>query len=389
MQTWPGPRRIVVRAPEDPVEAVTEADACDAPLDVDTALIRGPLFGVAAQELDGEDSRWRVVSALKEGCPQQARDALMDMLWLRAYEESATREERRALLPWIARLERERLDELTVLGTRFRVVRADEYAAVGPDGIETPRPTDPEPAVQAGEEPPGEGRLDEDVILDPDTPLTPSQAAERLLMTGLVQTAATFPDDFRQDARRAISTHPDVLILPVTFRLVQRRGFTWQLGGSLHAAPYWARKSLVFSLSWFEPREKGLIAWDFGNRQDDARSCMAAATPEVAAALEAYADAADRVQAERLNEVEVLGTLHRVARARRLVRWGADGPEGPRPSDVNVQEPCQIRPRLDEDGVIHHEWEDGDEDADEAADGGAGAEGDVGADAGGSEAGRV
>lgn len=31
MQTWPGPRRIVVRAPEDPVEAVTEADACDSP----------------------------------------------------------------------------------------------------------------------------------------------------------------------------------------------------------------------------------------------------------------------------------------------------------------------------------------------------------------------
>ncbi|MGW5392135.1 DUF5954 family protein [Streptomyces koyangensis] len=363
MQTWPGPRRIVVRAPEDPVEAVTEADACDSPLDVDTALIRGPLFGVAAQELDGEDTRWRVVSALKEGCPQQARDALMDMLWLRAYEESATREERRALLPWVARLERERLDELTVLGTRFRVVRADEYAAVGPDGIETPRPTDPEPVVQAGEEPPGEGRLDEDVILDPDAPLTPSQATERLLMTGLVQTAATFPDDFRADARRAIVTHPDVLILPVTFRLVQRNGFNWQLGGSLHAAPYWARKSLVFSLSWFEPREKGYIAWDFGNRQDDARSCMAAATPEVAAVLEAYADAADRVEAERLNEVEVLGTLHRVARARRLVRWGPDGPEGPRPSDVNVQEPCQIRPRLDEDGVIHHEDEDGGEDS--------------------------
>ncbi|MFD5182323.1 DUF5954 family protein [Streptomyces sp. NPDC058372] len=119
-QAWPGPRRIVVRAPEDPVEAVTEADACDAPLDVDTALIRGPLFGVAAQETEGEDSRWRVVSAAKEGCPQQARDALMDMLWLRAKEESATREERRTLLPWIARLERERLDELTALGTRVQ-----------------------------------------------------------------------------------------------------------------------------------------------------------------------------------------------------------------------------------------------------------------------------
>ncbi|MFF8566292.1 DUF5954 family protein [Streptomyces albidoflavus] len=375
MQTWPGPRRIVVRAPEDPVEAVTEADACDAPLDVDTALIRGPLFGVAAQELDGGDSRWRVVSAVKEGCPQQARDALMDLLWLRAYEQSTPREERRALLPWIARMERERVDELTVLGTRFRVVRADEYAAVGPDGIEKPRPTDPEPVVQDGEESLSEGRIDANVVLDPDAPLTPSQATERLLMTGLVQTAATFPDDFREDARRAIVTHPDVVILPVTFRLVQRKGFNWQLGGSLHAAPYWARKSLVFSLSWFDPREKGYIAWDFGNRQDDARSCMAAATPEVAAVLEAYADAADRVHAERLDEIEVHGTLHRIARARRLVRMGPDGPEGPRPSDVNVQDPCQIRPRLDEDGVIHHDWEDEDEDegtredADEKADG--------------------
>ncbi|MFC7469621.1 DUF5954 family protein [Actinomadura keratinilytica] len=338
---------------------------------------------MAAQELDGEDSRWRVVSALKEGCPQQARDALMDLLWLRAYEESTPREERRALLPWIARMERERVDELTVLGTRFRVVRADEYAAVGPDGIEKPRPTDPDPVVQDGEESLSEGRIDENVVLDPDAPLTPSQATERLLMTGLVQTAATFPDDFREDARRAIVTHPDVVILPVTFRLVQRRIVNWQLGGSLHAAPYWARKSLVFSLSWFEPREKGYIAWDFGNRQDDARSCMAAADPEVAAVLEAYADAADRVEAERLNEVEVLGTLHRVARARRLVRWGPDGPEGPRPSDVDVQEPCQIRPRLDEDGVIHHEWEDEDEDENE----GAGA--DEGVEADGSQADRV
>lgn len=357
MQRWPGPRKIVVRAPEGPVEAVTEADAADAPLDVDTVLIRGPLFGVVARD-EGEDSRWRVVSPIREGCPQQARDALMDLLWLRAKDESTTREERRALLPWVARLERERLDDLTLLGTRFRVVRAEEYAAVGPDGIETPRPTDPEPAVLSWDPQTDEESLDAGLVLDPDTPLTPSQATERLLMTGLVQTAAHFPDDFRQDARRALTTHPDVLILPASFRLVQRDGGNWQLGGTLHAAPHWARRSLEYSLSWFEPREKRLIPWDFGSHKADARSGIADATAEVAATLEAYADAADRVRAEHLNEVAVLGTVHRICRARRLVRWGPDGPEGPRPSDINVQEPSQVRPPLDEDGVIRHEWED-------------------------------
>lgn len=364
-QAWPGgPRRIVVRAPEDPVEAVTEADACDAPFDVDAALIRGPLFGVAARDEDGPDTRWRVVSPVDDGCPQQARAALMDLLWLWAKEKSTTREERRALLPWVTRLERERVDELTVLGTRYRVIRADEYAAVGPDGIELPRPTDPEPAdphARRDEEPP----IDEGLILDPDAPLTPSQAAERLLMSGVIQSALSHPDDYRRHAREAISTHPDVLILPVTFRLVRRSDTGWKLGGSLHAAPHWARCSLDFTLSWYEPREKGLIGWLHGGRQDDARRCATDASPEVAAQLLAYADAADRVKAERLNEIEVLGTLHRVCRARRLVRWGPDGPEGPRPSDVDHEDPCQVRPPLDLDGVIHHEWEDPDEGADE------------------------
>ncbi len=65
----------------------------------------------------------------------------------------------------------------------------------------------------------------------------------------------------------------------------------------------------------------------------DARSIVAenassAAEPAV------FGDAADRLGTNQLNEVEVHGTVHRSARARRLLRWGPDGPEGPRPSDI-------------------------------------------------------
>ncbi|MFF5921964.1 DUF5954 family protein [Streptomyces flavochromogenes] len=87
-----------------------------------------------------------MVVEVTHGCPQQARDALNSLLWFRAKDEAKTRVERRALLPAVARLEPECVDELTVRGTRFRVVRAEEHAALDSrGGIGTPGPTDPEP----------------------------------------------------------------------------------------------------------------------------------------------------------------------------------------------------------------------------------------------------
>ncbi|MFE9137633.1 DUF5954 family protein [Streptomyces sp. NPDC007355] len=66
------------------------------------------------------------------GCSQQARDALSSLLWFWAKNEAKSPQERRALPAAVACLETEDIDELTVLDTRYRVLRAEEYAAQSP-----------------------------------------------------------------------------------------------------------------------------------------------------------------------------------------------------------------------------------------------------------------
>jgi hypothetical protein len=113
-----------------------------------------------------------------------------------------------------------------------------------------------------------------------------------------------------------------------------------------------ARKSLDFSLTFWQPRQRGLIPIDGDNMHTDARTCVAEGTAEAGSELAAYADASDRLRAGRVDELTVLGTVHRIGRSRRLVRWGPDGPEGPRPSDVNMQDPMRLHPVLTEDGTV-------------------------------------
>ncbi|MFC8096264.1 DUF5954 family protein [Streptomyces sp. NPDC057301] len=45
----------------------------------------------------------------------------------------------------------------------------------------------------------------------------------------------------------------------------------------------------------------------------------------------------------------------RICRVGRLVRTGPDGPEAPRPSDVDEYGPMKIHPTLLEDGTIIHD----------------------------------
>ncbi|MFE2044907.1 DUF5954 family protein [Streptomyces sp. NPDC059477] len=362
-QMWP----IVVRQPQDPVEAVMEADAYDASLNVRTMLVRGPLFGVAAQDA-GQAPRWRVVIPVAAGFPQEARDSLNSRLWDRARNEARNQEERRALLAAVDRLERERVDELTVLGTRYRVVRAEEYAGEGPDGIEQPRPTDPEPADPDWERATKERRVDADLVLDPEEPITPVQAAERLMLRDLEYTGKRFPQRVRDESRRALRTHPDVLLMPAAFRVVEGRMLEngsaggWQMGGSLHTTAHDARRALDFSLTWFAPRQRGLIPWQTEAPMADARTVSAEGDEQLVGKLAEYVRAADRLRAERANQVEIGDCVHRICRARRLLRWGPDGPEGPRPTDTesDPHPPSRIHPRMDEDGVIHYD-EEGDE----------------------------
>ncbi|MFI6684249.1 DUF5954 family protein [Streptomyces sp. NPDC050485] len=352
-----GMRRIVVRYPEDPVEAVMEADALDAAQAIESLLVRGPLFGVAAQDAAGEALGWRVVVAVAAGCPQEARDSLYSLLWFRAKDDAQDRAERRALLAAVARLESERVDELTLLGTRYRIVRGEEYTGMGRGGIDQPRPSDPEPAVanwDRGARGPG---IDGGLVLDPDAPVTPAQAAECLALRSLAYTGSRFPENVRDDSERALETHPDVMLLPAAFRVVERNDPGWKIGSSLHASAHEARKTLDFALTWLEPRERGLIPWDVHGPEVDARTVAAEGTDPAAGELAEYVEAADRLRAERANQVEVQGTVHQICRARRLLRWGPDGPEGPRPSDTNSHPPERIRPRLDEDGVVHYDHE--------------------------------
>jgi len=131
---------------DNPVALVREVDALDASTRYPYVWPRGPVFGVAALGPE-PDARWRLVSEATDGTPQEARDALNSLLWFQAKDEAGTVPERRELLAAVHLLECERIDELTVLGTRYRVVRGDKYAHCGlTEGPEPPRPTDPEPA---------------------------------------------------------------------------------------------------------------------------------------------------------------------------------------------------------------------------------------------------
>ncbi|UQX04425.1 DUF5954 family protein [Streptomyces sp. RerS4] len=344
-------RPVVVRFPVEPVEAAVEADAMDAAVRAASVVVRGPLFGVAA--LPPEDgARWRVVAAVTDPCPQIARDGLNSRLWFRAKDEARDKAERRALLAAVARLERERVDDLDVEGTRYRVVRAEEYAVTGPDGIEQPRPTDHEPLVPDWERTTKDPDIDDELILDPDLPVTPTQAVERVAMRGLRYTGERFPQDVRADARRALRTHPDVLLLPATFTVVEQKPHSWKPVIGPHATAHAARKSLDFALTWMWPRMYGVIPYDAEPTVDARTWAARASTDESVAEAAEYAEAADALRVGRVNRLEFQDAVYRIVRTRRLLRWGPDGPEGPRPSDVNSQEPTRIHLGLDEDGNV-------------------------------------
>ncbi|GLV87746.1 hypothetical protein Slala03_74350 [Streptomyces lavendulae subsp. lavendulae] len=356
-----GARPVVVRVPVGPVEAVVEADAADAAKQLADLAVRGPLFGVAAQDVRGGPG-WSVVRPVTAGCPQQARDSLNSLLWFRAKDEARDRQERCALLAAVARLEAERVDDLTVAGTRYRIVRAEEYAGSGPTGIEEPRPTDPEPAVPDWTRGARRAEIDAGLVLDPDAPVTPMQAAERLALRDLSYAGTRYPAMVLADSQRALETHPDVLLLPATFTVMEKTDRGWKPVSGPHVSAHDARRSLDFALTWAWPRMHGLIPFDADDTADARTLTAAGHAPGTAAGqLATCAEAADRLRAGLVNRLEVGDSVYLIGRVRRLVRWGTDGPEGPRPTDTNGHDPGRIHPVLDEDGNILPEEGDGED----------------------------
>ncbi|MFH8336607.1 DUF5954 family protein [Streptomyces sp. AM6-12] len=357
-----GVRPVVVRVPVEPVEAAMEADALEAVFSAGEVAVRGPLFGVVEQRPE-DGPRWRAVTSIASPFPQLSRDSLNSLLWFRAKDEAKNKAERRALLAAVARLETEPVDELTVLDTRYRIVRAEEWAGTGADGIELPRPTDPEPVSPDWSPGNREPEVDAGLVLDPDAPLTPAQATERLALRDFVYAGSRFPDFVIRESRRARATHPDVVLLPATFTVAERNGKAWEPVSRPHTTTLGARKALDFRLTWLEPRTRGLIEVEDGHLVT-ARTVVAE-DPGADPVLVAFAEASDRLRSGRVNQLEVLGTTYRIIRTRRMLRWGPDGPEGPRPSDTSDYGPERIHPRMDEDGVVHYDEESSEESEDD------------------------
>ncbi|MFJ4871566.1 DUF5954 family protein [Streptomyces sp. NPDC088757] len=321
----------------DPVAWVTEADAAEAAVRYPRLAVRGSLFGVAAREA-GADAPWRVVMPLQDGMPQQTRDGLQSKFFFWAKDDTDDPEVRRELLAAVRVLEREPVDELVVLGTTYRIVRGDEVARMGDDGLEPPRPTDPEPVFRVWERQRGARRcLDTGTVLDPEKVRGLMAEALRIGLREFHYAGKRYPSAVRADSRKAVTTHPDIAMLPVGFGIVERSGDVWQPVGCLAPTPHEARRDLYDDLTDLWAR---LYQWG-----DEKR--------------ERYRRAGELFRAaERADEVRVEGREFRICRVERMVRFGPDGPEGPRPSDIDEYGPTKMHPRMDEDGTLHYEEED-------------------------------
>lgn len=324
------PRHLTFRVTRrvDPVSEVTEVDTIRAAERYPHVVIRGPVFGFAEQR-PAHGPAWRLLDDVNAPFPQHAREALGSHLWSRARDETVAGDRLRAqLLDAVRRLETEPVDELTVASTRYRIVRGDEFARLGPEGIEGPRPTDPDEPV-AGADWHGRRRArsrTRGLLIDHASPTGIMESIQRMELLALRYEAPRIPAEARADSARAIETHPGVVLLPAAFTFAERRRSSWEPMAALQASPHEARVTLHAYLAEFLPKlEQEVSAED----------------------ADAYQRAAEEFRAgPRRDEVTVLGRRFRIIRVERLVRFGPDGPEPPRPSDLDPYGPCAIHPPL-------------------------------------------
>lgn len=321
---------IQVERREDPVSQVTEADALLSSERYPNVVVRGPLFGYAEQRAE-DRPRWRLLNDPDTGFPQDARDELNSHLWFRAKDDTDDRAERRRLLDAVAQLETEPVNEVSVGSTRYRVVRADEFARIGPTGLEPPRPTDPESdGWDRNHRSPCRTR---GFVIDHAAAVSLTEGVERMALLALSYTSQRFPADVRADSQRAVHTHPGVVLLPPAFRVLEQEGDTWSMVTGQFPTPQDARRSLASYLVEFLPKLEELTEEE---------------TAGYARAAEGF------TRRQRPNELTALGRHFQVVRVERMVRIGPDGPEPPRPSDVDQNTPMRIHPVMDEDGNIVH-----------------------------------
>ncbi|WP_404949941.1 DUF5954 family protein [Streptomyces sp. ARC12] len=331
---------INVTRHDDPVSEVTEADAFASVRKYPNIVVRGPLFGLAEQRR-GDRPRWRLLGELDSGFPQMARDELNSHLWFMARDDTDDPAARRSLLDAVARLETEAVDEVSACGVRYRIVRADEFARIGGGRLEPPRATDPDDDSWDLDAP--DPSRTEGFVVDHAAAVGLSEGIGRAGLLQLAYTAARFPEDVRADSRRALTTHPGVVLLPTTFRVVERKEATWSMVTGQYSTPQGARRALVHHLTRPVPQLPDLPG------MPELPAWMK--VDEKEAAL--HARAAKKFTARRRpDELVLRGRRFEVIRVERVMRIGPDGPEKPRPSDVDDYGPSRIHPVMDAEGNI-------------------------------------
>ncbi|RFS84992.1 PE-PGRS family protein [Actinomadura spongiicola] len=285
----------------------------------------GPTYGVMERVADG----W-MMSGMERMTPQDARDSLA--WWFRnmARNPGTPEAHRPRYREGAAFLERGRPDELTVAGRVFRVVRADRFCRFGVDGPETPRPTDPddlpEPRTRRDAR-----RFDHGLLPPAYAPGSPELLGERW---ETVPDGPLVPPEVTRDARRALSTHPGIARLAVRFAAAERENGTWPPHGPFLHSPASVRDHLATYFDTIVPM-------------------MLPSSPDV---LAEYRGAADLLRdGTRRTELTVLGRRFRIIRVEYVVRVGPDGPERPRPSDYDPEEPLTGEPEGAHD-LIDDDW---------------------------------
>jgi hypothetical protein len=331
----PAYRTIRVTTPESPVAALADIEAWKARKTYPSVLFAGgPVFGIACEL---ESGGWELHPYFSGLAPQDARDSLGSHFrrMSQAAGESGDTEAETEFLAAGERLEWEALNEMTVRGSRYRVVRAERFIRMGPDGPEPPRDTDPDPGGpgESGSFDPAEG-----LVIDPADATGMSEGILKVELLAALSKNGTVPADVRDDSRAAAATHPGGVLLPATFMTAERDGSRWRPDSTGTATtPQSARDGLAMQLRVMVPWQKDL-------------------TP---AEREVHSRAADHLDAHRSDELDVGDRHFRIIRVERLVRIGPDGPEGPRPSDPDPIPPVMVQDQqLREQGLLRDDEDD-------------------------------
>jgi hypothetical protein len=309
------PDHLVIRVtrPDDPVAEIGEVDAWQAREAYPEVRMGAPDYGYAEQA----DGTWRVIGN-GGWAPQGARDLLAAHLGrLAAATDSAALQGEYD--DAVRRLEGERRDAVTVAGRRYQVFRIERFVRFGTDGPEPPRASDADP-FRTGEAYKALSRM-RGLVIDPDASTGMAEGVARLELGRAIPIGV--PAAVRADTVRAFGSHPGVVLLPAEFGTSERVGGQWTPDHSLCATPQSARDLLAIYLTDLAPR---LL------------------TPAISDEdRKLYTEAAERLQAYRLNELHVAGRLFRIIRVEQAVRVGPEGPEPPRPSDPDPDLPSEAQ----------------------------------------------